>query len=79
LDTTVLIRKNSKDRSAIVEKQNDGEEGVKIRDAHQNAVTVYDRIIEELRALPAGSSEGEVQRIHYAHQDALCAAVRATK
>jgi hypothetical protein len=30
LDTTVLVRKNSKDRSAIVEKQNDGEEGVKI-------------------------------------------------
>jgi hypothetical protein len=30
LDTTVLVRKNAKDRSAIVEKQNDGEEGVKI-------------------------------------------------
>jgi hypothetical protein len=49
------------------------------RDAHARAVAVYDRIIGDLQALPAGSPESEVHRIHYAHQDALCDAVRATR
>jgi hypothetical protein len=49
------------------------------RDAHARAVAVYDRIIGDLQALPAGTPESAVHAIHFAQQDALCAAVRATQ
>jgi hypothetical protein len=41
----------------------------------QRAVAVYDAIIEDLRALPAGNTEADWCRVHANHQDTLCAAL----
>jgi hypothetical protein len=41
----------------------------------QRAADVYSAIIEDLRALPADSTESVWGRVHFKHQDALRAAL----